>query len=82
MWYNQTASHVIANISLKNFNASAGTKLLLYENSTSDGDTDTSFSLNPEGLNFTRMDITINATGQHLLKCTDFNYTTQTCFGD
>ncbi len=41
-----------------------------------------SFAIDPTSLNFTNGSISSTATGSELFKCADWNFSTQTCYGD
>lgn len=41
----------------------------------------TSYSINPENIDFEEAIITVTAQGEELWKCKDWNFTTQTCYG-
>ncbi|MCF7861065.1 hypothetical protein K9M79_02380 [Candidatus Woesearchaeota archaeon] len=42
----------------------------------------TSYAIDPTDLNFTNATVTATATGRFLYKCKDYNFSTQTCFGN
>gem|GEM_PF-6042787 len=39
------------------------------------------YAIDPTQLNFTNATVTVNATAKQLYKCSDWNFSTQTCFG-
>ena len=76
------SDQVISKIEIFGFNSSASSvNELLIENQTNDyvGRVETSFSVNPERINFTSINITFLATGKHLYKCVNFSFDSQTC---
>ena len=40
------------------------------------------YAIDPTQVNFTSADVTVTAVGSELLKCKDWNFTSQTCFGN
>ncbi|RME78579.1 DNRLRE domain-containing protein [Candidatus Woesearchaeota archaeon] len=73
----------VQEIVIINHNVSTGQSMLRLTNITNDSESlENTWALDPTGLDFEYINVTFTAQGNNLFKCTDFNFTSQTCLDD
>jgi len=75
-------NHKIKKIIIKGHNKTTGKYELKIENSTNEMGYLNSFSVNPLDLDFNNATITLTAVGTDLYKCSNWNFTIQTCIDE